>query len=324
VEPAALFQSVSDPSRLRLLRLLQGRELNVQELVRITGLSQPSVSKHLALLRDQGWLSQRREGTWSWHRAVRPAEFPGGQDLFDQILRAAEGVAEASADDQGLAAVLAEREERDRDFFAGIADRWDDLRGQFEHPDIGLHALAALVAPGLAILDIGTGTGAMLPVFSAAAGRVVALDNSEAMLARARTLCRQARLDNVEFCLADVGDIPFPDGSFDACNCSMVLHHVEDPAAALGEIARVVRPRGTVLVTAFRRHDLTWMRDELAHRRLGFARDEIEDLFRGAGLRPTSWLERGRRDEPAGNGGAAGRIAWPDVFLAVGAKTPGA
>lgn len=324
IDPAALFQSISDPTRLRLLRLLGREELNVQEMVRTTGLNQPRVSKHLAILRDQGWIAQRREGTWSWYRAVKPARFPGGAALFGQVMKAADQVAEAAADDAILTEVLADREARTRDFFAGIAHRWDELRQEYEHPDIRLGTLGALVDPGVRVLDIGTGTGAMLPVFGAAAQLTVALDNSEAMLARAEALCRREGLDSVSLCNADVGALPFADGAFDAVNCSMVLHHVANPGAALAEMARVTRPGGRVMITAFCRHEQSWMRDELAHRWLGFTRLEMAGYFATAQLEMRRFLVRGRRAEADGsagrNGTGAGVLTWPDVFLATGVR----
>lgn len=323
-DPAALFQSLSDPTRLRLLRLLGRQELNVQEMVRTTGLNQPRVSKHLAILRDQGWIAPRREGTWSWYRAVKPTRFPGGAELFAQVMKVADQVAEAEADDAILAEVLAEREARTRDFFAGIAHRWDELRQEYEHPDIRLGALGALVDPRVKVLDIGTGTGAMLPVFGAVARLTVALDNSEAMLARAEALCRREGLDSVSLCNADVAALPFADGAFDAVNCSMVLHHVASPRAALAEMARVTRPGGRVMVTAFCSHDQGWMREELAHRWLGFTRLETAGFFAAAGLEMRRFLVRGRRAEPDGpvgrSGNGAGALTWPDVFLATGVR----
>ena len=322
-DPAALFHSLSDASRLRLLRLLRRQELNVQELVRITGLSQPRVSRHLAVLRDQGWLRQRREGTWNWYRAVDPGEFPFGAEFFGQAVATADRVAEAGDDDRTLDGVLADRQRRSDDFFTGLAERWDRIRAEYDHPEISLGTVAALVDPGLRVLDIGTGTGAMLPVLGHAAGTVVALDNSAAMLARARTLCRTEGLAGVTLCNGTVEALPFVDGAFDACHSAMALHHVSDPAAAVREMARVVRPGGRVMITAFGSHREEWMRDELAHRWLGFARDEIEGMLREAGVAPGAYLERSRRPERAGPGGPPGgrRPRWPQVFLATGHKT---
>jgi ubiquinone/menaquinone biosynthesis C-methylase UbiE/DNA-binding transcriptional ArsR family regulator len=323
-DPAALFQSISDPSRLRLLRLLFREELNVQEMVRITGLSQPRVSKHLAVLREQHWLKQRREGTWNWYRAVGATDFRAGESLFRQVMDAADGVEEAQRDDPLLAVVLAERQRKSQDFFSGIADRWDEIRGEFEHPDIRIGSLGALVDPNLKVLDIGTGTGAMLPVFAGAANTVVAVDNSLAMLVRAQARSCADELHTVDFCAADVGRLPFGDETFDGCNCSMVLHHVSSPPGALGEMARVVKRNGKIMVTAFCRHQMGWMRQELAHQWLGFDKEEMEGFFSSAGLRMDQYLVRGKA--PA-NGGAIRQtgtgvsgLEWPDVFLATGTR----
>lgn len=322
-DPAALFQSVSDVSRLRLLRLLCRQELNVQELVRITGFSQPRVSKHLAVLREQGWLDQRREGTWSWYRAVAPEAFGPGEVLFHQVAAAADELHAAAEDDRTLARVLAERRARGRDLFASLADRWDDIRREYEHPEIRLGTLGALVDKRLRVLDIGTGTGAMLPVLAAAVGEVVAVDNSEAMLSRARALSAAHGLSNVRFCNADLVRLPFGDQSFDACHCAMALHHVERPAAAVSEMARVVRAGGQLMLSAFVPHQQDWMADELAHRRLGFARDEIENFFRGAGVTPIGYLVHSKQYVADGAATATAPeqgLAWPDVFLATGQK----
>lgn len=324
-DPAALFQSVSDVSRLRLLRLLCRQELNVQELVRITGLSQPRVSKHLSVLREQGWIGQRREGTWSWYRAVEPAMFGPGDVLFTQVATAADELPQAGADDRTLAVVLADRRAGSRDFFSGLADHWDDIRLEYEHEDIRLGALGALVDEGLHVLDIGTGTGAMLPVFAAAVADVMAVDISSSMLARARNLSRDEKLANVRFCNADLIQLPFAAGTFDACHCAMALHHVDNPVEAMAEMARVVRPGGRIMLTAFVPHRQTWMRDELAHRCLGFARDEIEDHMRRVGIRPRGYLVRTK--SAGGEGHAAAQapgsgLVWPDVFLATGTIPP--
>lgn len=322
--PAALFQSLSDTSRLRLLRLLAREELNVRELVRITGLSQPRVSKHLAILREQGWLHQRKEGTWSWYQVVAPELFPGEAELFRQALRAADAVTDANGDDASLVTVLADRAAESREFFAGIASRWDQIRQQYEHPDLQTRALSALVDRRLRILDIGTGTGGMLPVLASATDAVVALDNSLAMLGRAQALCRTEGLDSVRFCAADIRQLPFADEAFDAVHCAMTLLHVPHPALALLEMARVVVPGGKVLVTAFCRHDQEWMTEELAHRWLGFTREEIVEFFRDAGLVLVDYLVRDRRTAQT-NGqsttrSSARQVAWPEVFMATGIK----
>ena len=227
-DPAALFHSLSDPVRLRLLRVLHRQELNVQELVGITGVTQPRVSRHLAVLREQGWLEQRREGTFSWYRTVAPGAFAAGEALHAQLLAVADAVTGGAADDKALAKVLAARRRRSGDFFAGLAERWDGIRHEYEHPDIALGAVAALVDARLRVLDIGTGTGAMLPVFGGRRPRWWwPWTTAAAMLARAAALCRSEDLTPVALCNGRLEALPFGDGSFDACHCGMVLHHVE-------------------------------------------------------------------------------------------------
>lgn len=319
-DPAALFHSVSDECRLRLLRLLAREELNVQELVAATGLSQPRVSKHLGVLRDHGWLVQRKEGTRSWQKTVEPAGFPGGEDLFRTVLGAAGGLVSGAEDDGRLAAVLAGRDAGSQDFFAAIADRWDEFRAQFEHPDLRVGMVAALAAPGIRVLDIGTGTGALLPILAGAAGTVVAIDNSAAMLARATGLCRQQGLDRVRLCNADAVGLPFRDACFDACNCAMVLHHVARPAQAVREMARVIKPGGRLTVTTFCSHDQEWMRRELAHQWLGFEREEIERFLTTAGLTVVNHLRRGPVTTRENGLPGGGKVDWPEVQLVTAAR----
>jgi ArsR family transcriptional regulator len=323
--PAETFRTLGDPTRLRLLRLLEQGELNVQEMVQILRMSQPGVSRHLKTLLEAGWLRQRREGTWSWYGLVQPEHFDGGVALHAVGLDAARCAPESAVDDAALRTVLDERERRSGEFFADIADTWDQIRPAFEHPDIQAGAVGALVPRGLAIVDIGTGTGALLPLLAATGARLTAVDASEAMLARARELCRREGLDGVRFERADIQELPFGDAVFDAAYGSMVLHHVPDPRRAIGEMVRVVKPGGLVVVMSFTRHQLGWLREELAHRWPGFAREEIEEHFAAHGLGVERFLVRGLSQltlaQESLPHGLRGRIEdWPDVFLAVGRK----
>jgi ubiquinone/menaquinone biosynthesis C-methylase UbiE len=317
--PAGTLQAVSETSRLRLLRLLSRQELNVQELVAILEMRQPSVSRHLGVLREAGWIVQRREGTYSWYRTTTPAGMAVGSELQRSITAIADRVTEAADDDRRLVSVLAARELRRREHFAGLADRWDRVRRQFEHPDLHAGMVAALVPPGLRVIDVGTGTGALLPVLARAAERVVAVDQSQALLVRARRRCLDAGCGNVDFQRADVRALPFPAGAFAAAYASMVLHHVDDPGQALRELARVTAPGGRVVVVDFTSHDLDWMRDELAHRWLGFTRQQLAVWAAAAGLVPEQWLQRPRLadtiDEAPPTGGGRDGLIWPDVLL---------
>jgi len=323
--PAETFKAVGDATRLRLLRLLFSSELNVQEMVQILGMSQPGVSKHLKVLLDAGWLKQRKEGTWNWYGLVNDDDFAGGSEFRRVVLDGARISPDAAADDAALQRVLAERDRRSGAFFADIAGTWDMIRPAFDHPDVQASAVGALVPPGLELVDIGTGTGALLPLLAATGARVTAVDASAAMLTRARSLCEREGLLDVVFEQADIQELPFPDDKFDAAYCSMVLHHVARPERALREMTRIVKPGGKVVVMAFTRHNLTWLREELAHQWLGFSRDEMSDFFARFGLRTDRYLERGLSQLAAAREtlppALRGRNEdWPDVFLTVGVK----
>ncbi|MHB8080356.1 MAG: ArsR/SmtB family transcription factor, partial [Candidatus Krumholzibacteriia bacterium] len=300
-------------------RLLRREELNVQELVRVLGAGQPQVSRHLALLREAGWIRQRRAGTWSWYAAVAAADFTGGAGLHGGVLAAAETLPGVAADDAALAIVLRDRDARAGRFFAGAARRWDDIRREFESSELHLAAVAALVPPGLRVVDVGTGTGALLPLLAAAGCRVIAIDSSAAMLEQAREACARERLTEITFQRADVQALPLRDGVCDAAFAALVLRHVARPAAALAELARVVRPGGRVVLLDFTRHEQAWMREELAHQWLGFARDELERLLRQAGLAPLAYATRAAAP-PAGGRRRRDGGGWPDLFLAVAAR----
>jgi ubiquinone/menaquinone biosynthesis C-methylase UbiE/predicted transcriptional regulator len=322
VSPVDVLHAVSDATRLRLLRVLLREELNVQELVRVLELRQPSVSRHLAVLRAAGWVDQRREGTYSWYRAELRDRVAGGA-LPAIVAELADELPEAAGDDERLAMVVADRDERARDLFAGVVDHWDRIRRQYEHPDLQTSVVSALVPDGVRVVDVGTGSGALLPLLAGAGAAVTAVDHSAALLARARRRCRDAGIADVAFVQADVRALPFADGTFDAAYSSMVLHHLPDPRAGLAELARLVRPGGRVAVVEFTRHNLAWMREELAHRWLGFDRDQLAAWFEAEGLRPRRWLRRRRTATDEDDGPApTGRegFAWPDVIMVVGEK----
>ena len=280
------LRAAAEPSRLRLLALCAHAELTVSELVQIIGQSQPRVSRHLKLLCEAGLLDRFREGTWAFYRLSergRCAELarvlvdliPPGDATLARDLERLEGVKQANA-----AAAAA--------YFSRNAAEWDKLRSlHIAEAEVEASLRRLLPASGIAdLLDIGTGTGRMLELFGPSVGRGVGIDLSREMLSVARANLQKAGLRNCQVRHGDMYQLPFPAGEFDAVGIQQVLQFADGPAAAIAEAARALRPGGRLVVVDFAPHDLESLRGEHAHRRLGFAEDDVAGWCRAAGLTP--------------------------------------
>ncbi len=284
-----VLRTLGDPSRLRILALLEREELAVQELVRILGMPQSSVSRHLGVLREAGVLRERREGTSSYSRFEPPSEGPWAAAW--QVARTA--LADdpiAARDAQSLAHLLEERTVRSREWFDELGPGWDRLRGVF-HDDVQrARAIAKLVPRGMRVADIGTGTGILALELARAGVHVIAVDSSSRMLATAEGKLRAHAIADVELRRGDASALPLADAEVDAALAHMVLHYIASPAEAVREMARVVRPGGRVVIVDFvadgdgRRHDRDWMRRELGVLWEGFSPERITHWLVAAGL----------------------------------------
>lgn len=311
------FRALGDETRIDLLAALQSEELSVGELSEVIQAAQPGVSRHLAALRDAGLVIARKQGTATFYR-INPDE--------PLLLGALGAELRKRANELGLPSrveqIVLRRRSRTEAFFDKQAESWDDLRAQLFAEAAALWSLAPLLPRGLHIADIGTGTGGMLPYLSEIADRIVAIDLSAQMLRRARARAKSLGIERVEFIKADLASLPLPDASVDAAFAALVLHHAESPARALFEMARIVRPSGTLVVTDLCAHGHEWLRDEHGDTWLGFGRDEIIGHMTKAGLLDVRYRVVSRA-EPAGRGSlgplelfvASGRVpAEHDTF----------
>lgn len=280
------LRAAAEPSRLRLLALCAHAELTVSELTQILGQSQPRVSRHLKLLCDANLLDRCREGTWVFYRTAQQGA--GGEltrVIIDQI-PADDSV--LSRDLSRLSDVRRARAEAAAAYFRANAERWDKIRSL--HVDDGEveRRLLELVPEGQVgdLLDIGTGTGRMLELFADRARSAVGIDQSREMLAVARANLDRAGRRNCLVRQGDMYQLPLPDLSFDLAIIHQVLHYAEEPGEAIQEAARVLRPGGRLILVDFAPHAQEVLRDEHAHRRLGFREDEIAQWFRAAGFEP--------------------------------------
>lgn len=281
-----VLRAIGEETRLRIMALLLRGELTVTEITQILGQSQPRVSRHLKILTDAGLIDKFREGSWMFYRVVAPTP-----EATDAALGAVRSL-NASAD--RVIARDADRFDQSRQaraaaaaaYFEANAAEWDTVRGlQIEESAVEgrMHALIAREKIDL-FVDIGTGTGRMLTVFSDIYQAGVGFDLSREMLAVARANLDRAGVTHAQVRHGDLFSLPIETSSADVVCIHQVLHFLADPGSAVREAARVLKPGGSVIISDFAPHELEFLREEHAHRRLGFTDEEVAAWCAASGL----------------------------------------
>ncbi len=280
----AILKAAGEPTRLRILALLAEAELTVSDLTEILRQSQPRLSRHLRLLAEAGLVDRFREGSWAFFRL---GERGGTADLARVLIgRLKADDAIVLRDRERLAAVRVSRAAAAQNYFRRHAAEWDRIR-RLHVADAAVEAAirdALGAKPIRSLLDLGTGTGRMLELFGPDIERGLGLDLSLDMLALARARLDRAGLKHCSVRHGDIYDLALPRDSFDVVIIHQVLHFLDDSARAISEAARVLRPGGRLLVVDFAPHDLEFLREEHAHRRLGFAPETVTQWLEAAGL----------------------------------------
>ena len=285
VTRAEIFDRIGvlgDPTRVRLLLVLERRELTVSELCSITQLPQSTVSRHLRSLTDGGWLASRREGTSRWYVLDRDGLDDAMRRLWTLVRGEVAGGPTAAHDLERLPAVLRDRRARSREFFSTEAGQWDHVRDELFGGGFFLHALPALLEPDRVVGDFGCGTGQIAEALAPFVRSVIAIDDSPAMLEEARR--RLAPHAHVEVRAGDLESLPLEDASLDAATMVLVLHHVPDPVAALAECARVLKPGGRLVAVDMTPHDRQDLAQRMGHVWMGFAPDLVTGWLGDAGF----------------------------------------
>lgn len=278
-EPVSMLRALGDAARMELARILLDGAFNVSELVEITGVRQSTISRNLKILVDAGLLAGRREGRLVYY-AWRSDGGPAAETLRTFVRAHAPA---ASADfGRRLQSVWDARRRRATSFFLEV-DASDPAAAWLGSPDC-VPLLLDHVREGSCVADLGTGNGRMLPGLRAKATQVIAVDASPVLLEQARRRVETEQLDAVDLRLGDLEHLPLINGEVDTVVANMVLHHVPEPARAMHEIHRVLRPGGTVLLGDFLPHDQEWMRERMADQWLGFAPPEITHWLEAAGF----------------------------------------
>lgn len=291
------FKALSDATRLRLVHILLHYELSVNELVRILGMGQSRVSRHLKILAEAGLLASRRDGLWVFYTA--PA---GGEKLafLRAMLPFVPPDAAMRADLALAAQILEERARKARQFFNAIAEDWDELnREVLGSLDLAEAAGAALPAGCGTAVDLGCGTGAVLRRLLPGADTLIGVDGSARMLELCRRRFRPEELASgkVSLRIGELSHLPLRDQEADFACINLVLHHLPVPAEGLAEARRIMSPGGTLFLADFLAHSDETMRSRYGDHWLGFDEGMLRATLERAGFLPGE-----TRREPVGRG----------------------
>ena len=306
----AIFDDLStlaDATRSRMLLLLERHELTVSELCTVLQLPQSTVSRHLKTLADSGWVVSRRDGT-SRYYTLSLDDREHARRLWSLLRDQVSTTAGADQDARRLKNVLARRQSKSQEFFESTAGQWDKLRADLFGPASHLQALPALVDERWTVGDLGCGTGQVAGALAPFVARVIAVDRSGEMLQAARRRLRD--LPTVEVRRGELEALPIRDDELDAATLLLVLHHLPDPAAALSEAHRALKPGGRLVIADMLPHDHEEYRQQMGHVWLGFSEEQMQRLLSAAGF------ERIRIVALPVNAAAKG----PALFVATGVK----
>lgn len=299
----AALKAAGEETRLRVLALLAEAELTVSDLTDILRQSQPRISRHLKLLVEAGLIERFREGTWAFFRL---AEHGGGAELAHALLDKLNPADPVIARDrERLAAVRAVRAAAAQAYFRAHAVEWDRIRKLHVSDEAVEAAIKDALAdkPFRSLLDLGTGTGRMLELFAPQIERGLGIDLSLDMLLLARDRLERAGFKHCSVRQGDLYDLSLANDSFDVVILHQVLHFLDDGGRAIKEAARVLRPGGRLLVIDFAPHEQEFLREQFAHRRLGFAQETVTQWMAASGLEPV--MHESLPPEP----GSEGKIA---------------
>jgi len=279
-----MLRAAGEPTRLRILALLAREELAVMELGQVLDQSQPRVSRHLKLLTEAGLVERFPDGAWVFYRLS--SEEPAHGFVAHTLSLIAPDDAVTLRDIERLEAVREGRTGDAEAYFARNAARWDEIRSLYVSEAAVEEAILAAAGPGpfRRLIDLGAGTGRMLTLLAPRAETALGLDLSHQMLNVARLHAAEAGLKNVELRHGDIFATGLSSGCADLVVVHRVLHYLGDPARAVMEAARLVRPGGQLLIVDFAPHAFEFLRQDHQHRRLGFSDREINRWTEAAGL----------------------------------------
>jgi ArsR family transcriptional regulator len=275
---------LADPSRLRILLLVEREELSVAELQEILGMGQSRISTHLAQLKQAGLLEDRRNGKSILYRLKHGVQSNGFSEMLGVLRQAAAEIPEAEQDSEALRLALRRRQDKMRSYF-------DELAGKFGRNYVpgrswqGLAETLLTLMPPMVIADLGAGEGTFSQLLARRSKKVIAIDNSEKMVEYGRELARKHGVKNLEYRKGDLEEVPIRDATVDLAFFSQALHHAQHPERAVAEAMRILKPGGRIVVLDLLRHSYEEARELYADLWLGFTEVEVTRFLRQAGFK---------------------------------------
>jgi ubiquinone/menaquinone biosynthesis C-methylase UbiE/DNA-binding transcriptional ArsR family regulator len=290
------LRALSDPTRLRIVALLEKDELSVNELQEITRMGQSRISTHLGLLQDSGLVQSRREGKRTFYKLNTTAN--GTVSEFIQLaIRGAKELPEHGGDQVNLKRILNRRREQAQVFFNQVAGRFDRVYGPGRSWQAFGHLLLRILPP-LVVADLGAGEGLLSELLARRCKKVIAVDNSEKIVAFGAAKAKKNNLKNLEFRLGDLQNPPIEPESVDLVILSQALHHAEDPARALASAHKLLKTGGQVMVLDLAKHKFERAHELYGDRWLGFAESDLHRWLEAAGFKKIEISMVAREEQP--------------------------
>jgi len=290
------LRALADPTRLRIIALLERDELSVNELQEITRMGQSRISTHLGLLQDAGLLQSRREGKrtfYKWHEDADAV----AREFIQLAVRGAKETGEQTADRLNLKRILARRNEQAQVYFSRIAGRFDRVYGPGRSWQAFGHLLLRILPP-LIVVDLGSGEGLLSELLARRCKKVIAVDNSERIVAFGAAKAKKNGLKNLEFRLGDLENPPVEPQSVDLVILSQALHHAAVPANAIGSAFKMLRSGGQIMILDLLQHKFEKARELYGDRCLGFAESDLHRWLEGAGFKKIEISVVAREEQP--------------------------
>ena len=290
------LRALSDPTRLRIVALLEKDELSVNELQEITRMGQSRISTHLGLLLDSGLVESRREGKRTFYKLNSRAN--GGSAEFIQLaIRGAKELSENASDQINLKRILNRRREQAQLYFNQIAGRFDRAYGPGRSWEAFGHLLLRILPP-LVVADLGSGEGLLSELLARRCKKVIAVDNSEKIVAFGAAKAKKNNLKNLEFRCGDLQNPPVEPESVDLAILSQALHHAEEPPEAIAAAYKMLKNGGQIMILDLLKHKFDRAHELYGDRWLGFAESDLHRWLEEAGFKKVEISVVAREEQP--------------------------